>query len=434
MIFTHDGNIADVGYKKDTTMKAILIKYNLNGDTLFTREFLNPFYPGETFIVPVDLKLTTNNQFYFTCGFDPSINGSEGDLLVLRLDSLGNTIQTNIYGNTSTEIGGSTINNNENNLIIGACKTNSNQVLKNFFRRTYIFEIDSTGTKQWEFQSLNHILQDVAYGILKSTNGGLVIGTNRGFEKPVNVDVSFLYWESAYFFKMGESQNVVWELEVFDSINPSPTQGIERMISVDNGEAYIAAGRFHVIKSIDPPVAGTFGWFIKFSDEGQLIWIRRYQILDTLGHRHRIYDLKSTSDLGIIAVGEVRGSWGNDEPQLQAWLLKLDSHGCLVPGCEAGDTVSTVGQVVRGVPELAIYPNPASDYLNFQVRGAQPTTGQARFRILDAGGREVKSFLAHDLRDTFIVPVWDWAAGVYFLHYQDEAGRGAVEKFVIVKR
>ena len=177
-------------------------------------------------------------------------------------------------------------------------------------------------------------------GIVRSNDGGLIVATTRGFEKPVNPELSFLYWDKAYFFKLDSNQNVVWDLEVFDSISESPGNSVDRLIAVDNNTAYVAAGDFIVIKSLDPPDGGRYGWIMKISDEGQLLWIRKYNIAESVGHSHQIYDLKQTSDGGFIIVGKAVGAAPDGEPTSQAWLLKLDSFGCLIPGCQANDTVS----------------------------------------------------------------------------------------------
>lgn len=80
--------------------------------------------------------------------------------------------------------------------------------------------------------------------------------------------------------------------------------------------------------------------------------------------------------------------FNKQEGRRTKWLLKLDEHGCLIPGCHLADaTVEAIAPEIK----FAIYPNPASGYLNFQLRTARPVR-EATFRILDAGGRTVKEF------------------------------------------
>lgn len=117
--------------------------------------------------------------------------------------------------------------------------------------------------------------------------------------------------------------------------------------------------------------------------------------------------------------------------------MKLDSFGCLIPGCNANDGPNATTEDPEGAGEptfhLAIYPNPTTDFLNFELRAPQLPKA-ASFRILDAGGRLVKEFRTDNPRDTFIVPVRDWAAGVYYLQYVEKGEVRAVEKFIITKK
>ncbi len=430
LIPTVDGSLLTIGQISDTIANGLILKYNTSGDTILTKKFLSPYYPDYDFIVPVQVVQDTSGKIVVLSAISKPTGNN--DICLSFFDSQLNLINHKTFGNQYDEIPGNSVMIDEEGILFGANRDNTNLNSQNLWSKAWVVHTDTTGVINWEYLPPSSMIQDRAACIIKSKNGGLVVASNRGFEKIVNAELSFIYWESAYFFKLDKDQNLVWDLEVFDSINPGPTQGVEQMISVDNGEAYVAAGRFNMIRSLNPPVGGTYGWFFKFSDDGQLIWIRKYQILDSLGHQHRIFNIKPTADGGIISIGEVHGNWGTNEPSLQAWLLKLDSFGCLIPGCQWQDTVTVSGQPGKVAAELAIYPNPTSDYLNFQLRSPQAIP-QATFRILDAAGRVVKEFQSTHTGDTVIVPVWDWAPGVYFLEASAQGRVLKVEKFVVTK-
>lgn len=117
--------------------------------------------------------------------------------------------------------------------------------------------------------------------------------------------------------------------------------------------------------------------------------------------------------------------------------MKLDSFGCLIPGCNANDGPNATTEDPKGAGKaeikLAIYPNPTTDFLNFELRAPQLPKA-ASFRILDSGGRLVKEFYTDNPRDTFIVPVREWAAGVYYLQYVEDGEVRAVERVIVKKR
>ena len=56
LIPLEDGGFALSGYTIDTLMKAIFIRYDSGGDTLFTKEYFNPYYPVQDYFRPYDMK------------------------------------------------------------------------------------------------------------------------------------------------------------------------------------------------------------------------------------------------------------------------------------------------------------------------------------------------------------------------------------------
>ncbi|MCC6726149.1 MAG: T9SS type A sorting domain-containing protein, partial [Saprospiraceae bacterium] len=64
--------------------------------------------------------------------------------------------------------------------------------------------------------------------------------------------------------------------------------------------------------------------------------------------------------------------------------------------------------------ELVIFPNPTTDYLHITVQSSQPI-GKAKFLVFNGNGMCVKAFKLADLSSTFILPVWSWPSGAYWL-------------------
>ncbi len=102
------------------------------------------------------------------------------------------------------------------------------------------------------------------------------------------------------------------------------------------------------------------------------------------GQTNYLYDFVELADGGIVAAGE-RIDWFTDYPQ-QGWLLRLDSYGCLVPGCQ------TVGvKENEDVSHyLSLYPNPFSDQLQIYFN-APNEFGSYSFKLLSFEGRLLNS-------------------------------------------
>ena len=79
---------------------------------------------------------------------------------------------------------------------------------------------------------------------------------------------------------------------------------------------------------------------------------------------------------------------------------------------------------------LAIFPNPVSDFLNFQLRGDLPNLKDGEFRILDIGGRVMRKMEGAYPGDTYILSISGWPSGAYSLQYLLDGQVITSEKFI----
>ncbi|MFK7798039.1 MAG: T9SS type A sorting domain-containing protein, partial [Aureispira sp.] len=167
----------------------------------------------------------------------------------------------------------------------------------------------------------------------------------------------------------------------------------------------------------------------KLSPNGDSLWGRRYHYFEQLWSRHEIFDAEQTKDGGFLICGQAQGS-GQGAYQ-QGWLLKLDQHGCLVPGCHLPDTTTSILPIqAQPQAQLKLYPNPAVDYLNVWYRNKQ-IGEELTFRVLDAQGRVLQSHTTRDISDkTYIFPVWELLGGWYVLEVRQDGVLVGSEVFV----
>jgi Secretion system C-terminal sorting domain len=418
-----DGNFAVQGITVDTTVRTILIKFMADGDTIFTKEYLNPAYPNFEFIQPRG-------------GFEPMPGGgfvisnaikvgsqANVDIYLIKTDSLGNKQWGKVYVNSMWDRPQSLIVTPEGKIIVGGIRTNDNTALENYSYRCHIFQVDSAGNVEWDYLSPNGVgfLRDAANDMVLLDDGSLVVASGVGTE----IDwpsVNQVYFDKMVF-KLKANLEEEWNV-VFKEPKLTGSAYLSNVIRVSDGSGFVIAGK----TGEDTPGNNNFalrGWIGKVSPDGDSIWTREYIGVESNNPRHQIIDLKETADGGFIICGESRDLDADSIPQ-QAWLLKLDEYGCLVPGCYTATEEPAGGEPAIS---LAIYPNPASDYLNFYLRTPRPVR-EANFHIVSAGGRLMKTFQSDRPDATYIVPVWDWAAGVYFLQYVEEGVVRASEKFV----
>lgn len=311
-------------------------------------------------------------------------------------------------------------------MIVGAARSNLNVAWQNYTYQNHIFQTDDTGTVEWTYLSPNSIgLRYGAADMVLLDDGSLIVASGVGHEYyfPASSQVRF----DKYIFKLNPMREIEWEVTFKEAWRTSQEK-LTNIIAVSDGSGFVAVGT----QGQDFPAQNAFsvrGWLGKVSPSGDSLWTRQYVGIDQLANRHELYDLKETPDGGFILCGESRNpnTPASGEITQQAWLLKLDQYGCLVPGCH----ITTSAE--EPAPErlhLAIYPNPAAEYLNFYLRAPAGVGSEVSFRIFDAGGRLLREFPHASPDATYVVEVWDWPAGMYVLQCVSGGRVLAAEQFM----
>jgi hypothetical protein len=154
-----------------------------------------------------------------------------------------------------------------------------------------------------------------------------------------------------------------------------------------------------------------WGYLAKFSSEGDLLWTRSYQQADSVFFLNRLYDIELMSDGGYVASGmTLEVPWGQ-----QIWLLRVDSMGCVVPGC---DTLVSVLEATDRPVAFEAYPNPFTSELNVYLATLSPRP-EGVFTLHDLSGKEVYRFRAGQSGSTYILQTEQLPPGMYLLRYTD---------------
>ncbi len=428
LVFSTDTTLVIAGESYDTTGNTIFVTYNTSGDTIFTKRYQNPFSPDYTFIQPRGgMVVLPDGGFIISNWIDNGPDSSPNtDIYAFKIDNGGNMIWDRIFDDWKRDRASSMAVDGSGNTVLGWLTTNLNQVWENFTSQVRLVKLDPEGETIWEYTTPKSIgLRDAPNDMVLLDDGSLVIATGVGTE--IDRPAGNTIWFEKMLFKLSPDGDIVWET-VFPDPDFNSQSKMTNVIELIDGSGFVAAGQqgdyvnntYHHIR----------GWLSKISLEGQKVWERAYIGLGTeVDPEHEVYDLKECPDGGFVLAGESRDGTLETLPPQQAWLLKLDQHGCLVPGCHLLDGV---GETLEPSIKLAIYPNPTSDYLNFQLRN-NGHSKKGTFQIVDANGRLAEAFPFNGhAGDTFILPVWDWAAGVYYLQYLDwEGGVVVSEKFIV---
>jgi len=423
---TNDGNFLVTGNCADSIGRsALLVKYTPDGDTVFTKEYRSPYMPDNNFIAVVtSQKALTDNGTFLLSNITNTIN-SNTDLFVKKVDSIGQLEWSTIYGENQNSESVESILLSEDKILIGGNLHNINFSNQDYFSRALLIQMTEEGEVDWIYESPEGELIRSVSDVLRTDDGGYLLSSGKGIEYG-QAPGTLLYWQP-YIFKLDTNREMEWSVNIRDSLHHS-SNVINKMIAVSDDSGYVIAGKSY---RPNPSENGydMLGLIAKISKEGDSLWTRRYNHVQSAADEHVFYDLEETPDGGFVMVGqatdinEVTGEY----PLQRAWIVKVDQHGCLVPGCHL---TSSVGDLQKESFQLKTYPNPATDFVN--VHFYHPALKEtAYFSLVDGLGKEVLSYKSRRDDVTHMIPVSGLSSGSYWLTCR--VGEEVLTKQIVVE-
>ena len=169
------------------------------------------------------------------------------------------------------------------------------------------------------------------------------------------------------------------------------------------------------------------GTILKINSERDSVWSHYYTYYNSpppnqsyTAAEHFITDAKVTTDGGVVCCGYINQGVNDPDPALATpWVFKVDSMGCLEPGCQ----YVNVEEIVVGLENtITVFPNPAHDQvkLNFTFPENYVPNNQNEIVIIDMQGREVlreNIFLFASSSNTIEINISSLSSGMYTLHW-----------------
>ena len=367
-----------------------------SGDTL-SRRFLMRYPMEDSIIHLVRQTRAIENDGYVLVGAFASLNNNSQALLV-RVNSVGDTLWTRRYGAADE----AAIALGVAEYVDGGYLLTGSALSQGGFNKSFLIRTDVEGNQLWRRNYGNRA--NVNGAVRVAADGGIV--TWSAYREP---DWPNWYWQQMMLTKWNQDGGMVWQKRSHynDYVNTHDLEILPDGSFITTGTSLLEAV------------------LAKFSPTGDSLWSRRYA--PTHGGTY-LYDVEPTSDGGFIATGETSlyapVDTGFQTGQL-IWVLKTDSLGCVVPGCQH---VGVREYALDMNEYLSIWPNPAGEQLSvsFSPPTAHSVQGALRVTVLDALGRQV---LAAPLA-TSPLDVHHLAAGTYYLHLSTGARWLAGRTFV----
>ena len=188
---------------------------------------------------------------------------------------------------------------------------------------------------------------------------------------------------------------------------------------IGGGEHYIIHDEENIWNQIN------LGWIYRISNEGKLIWEKK--IVDV---NHNPYESYFNSGLelenGDLVFGGAIDTLfdpNNPKPIQNCWLVRVDSNGCISPGCLDTIFITSINyKDPLKKDKVIIYPNPGIDHITIQI----PTAKQPEsIKIVDVQGK-IQLQLAFNVH----LKIESLPAGIYNIIFYWADGKVATAGFV----
>jgi hypothetical protein len=156
---------------------------------------------------------------------------------------------------------------------------------------------------------------------------------------------------------------------------------------------------------IDNGVEHSLGKVVKFTESGQRIWQKTYfYFKDSIGGFNKFENIVKTSDNYYTMIGYVFNG-----PYQDAWLVKIDENGNILPI----DTTTAIADpdILKTIPEIKIYPNPASHTIIIN----QGEIADMTYQLTDMTGAVMKTIPLPHAHHHVVWDISDVASGTYVL-------------------
>jgi hypothetical protein len=252
---------------------------------------------------------------------------------------------------------------------------------------------------------LGEVPNGTCEGIMVLYNGDVLTTTQKWIENSLGDEIRV-----CRIHRLDSDLNNVWVVELGeDDVNTT----INHFIQLDN---HTALGVGTANTYVEWPIQ--HGHITKINlDNGEIIWQRLLNVLD-YGMNY-LFDVEHSPDGGFVAAGWCLQVPGDEfSGQQDAWVVKVDEYGCLVPGCHVGvlEQDMQVG--------FKTYPNPATDVINMYIESNKVIKG--RFVLTNTAGQRVYEgnslVVTPQEPTTYMHVVTQYPRGLYVLSFESDEG------------
>ncbi|MEO8588843.1 MAG: hypothetical protein ABI432_05695 [Flavobacteriales bacterium] len=230
-------------------------------------------------------------------------------------------------------------------------------------KQLWVLALDDTGAVAWSKIWGTQYDEPNAH-LTTSADGNILVASAWGTSPNDNY--------AKYLAKLDKTDGAI----MWDRTYGPPSEGcpLYAVKEVHAGGDLIAVG--HSYQN-----ASYYGVLLRTTSQGDSLWMRYYQYYDSVvtNGRGLLRDVQPTPDGGFVAAGVALGVSGQYTQDV--WVIKVDSMGCIEPGCHLVTGVET--QLTNLRDALTVSPNPVArgGAISVELKLPQNFTPQGALRL-----------------------------------------------------
>ena len=404
-------------------------------------------------------RITAGDKSAYYIGFQSTIPGTPGyfiagtweqyvdqvqfaDGYLMRLDQTGNRIWEKKYGGAKFDAFDAMIMDKEKNLVMAGISYNFNDTTEGDI---YVVKTDTTGEVIWQKSWGTNNFPERCWGIDTTSDGGYILAGSQGFDTQESVFVIKIDSLGNQLWKKNFSGKRIPHIKTLQNGDFLLTTGAPVNGSIDHAKIARISPAGNILWLKHFPGKEWHAWFsypaelndgalvnaggemefdstngnywvlgtlTKTDAQGNLIWKRQYYTRHDLDNY--FFGMIPTSDLGFLMYGFAYRDSNNRQ---DAWAVKVDSLGCLEPGCD-GSVAAPEAEATAVA--LNIYPNPVAERFTVET----PDEPMLGLRLCDLSGRvldDVQFFRQYPVRQ-YSLSLAGQPPGVYVLSVRTNKG------------
>ena len=266
-------------------------------------------------------------------------------------------------------------------------------------KNAVIAEVDRNGKIIYEIATPDADFTGEVQDVIQINNDEYIILCLSSSKAPVHFDAKYFHTVYRYNHK---TRKFVWRHRILEGL--SNEFGLRSsIIEGHKPDEYLYAG----MASADltgKDTTYTLGKVVKLRGNGSVVWAKSYSYFDKKRNSNQFYDIIACDSTHYFAAGTTTN--GSFNP----WLIKIDEDGNLVPI----DTTSNTTNVVTSIPEIKIYPNPATNFLIINQGEIENVT----YALYNINGKLARSIKVEHANNGIYWQLEDLPSGPYVLAIQ----------------